>query len=92
MDLEELYKAYPRKMGKKLGMMKLKQLVKTKEVFDQVMLSITNYSRYIEENQTESRYIKYFSSFITSWEDWLEYPDEISVDNKNENERMLKLL
>lgn len=71
-DLECLYFLYPRKIGKKEGLKKLRQLIKTQADFDNVKTAINNYSNYCKSK--DPRYIKHFDSFLSVWED---YRDQI---------------
>lgn len=74
LDLEKLYKAYPRRIGKQKGLAKLKTVVKSQNDFDRVMSAIERYAQHLKSSNTEAKYIKHFSTFMTSWQDWLD-PD-----------------
>jgi hypothetical protein len=71
-DLEELYQKYPRKEGKSAGLRKLKAQIKTQKDFDDLSRAIDRYNKHCEQNQTERQFIKHFSTFATSWRDFLE--------------------
>lgn len=71
-SLEDLYKRYPRKMGKKRGMEKLKKIIKTETDFEAFLLAIENYKRYLIREGVEAQYIKYFSTFVNEYEDWID--------------------
>lgn len=79
-DLESLYFQYPRKVKKKKGIEKLRLLIKSQEQFDLIKKSILNYSDYCSKHVTESRYIMHFSTFVHSWEDWLEPKSEFKKE------------
>lgn len=74
-DLEKIYAEYPKKEGKKLGMNKLKRIIKTEEDFNKVLASVRNYSKL--KYGTELKFIKQFSSFMSSWEDYLKIEAEL---------------
>lgn len=71
-DFEKLYAKYPRKMGKTNGIKKCKRLIKTQTDFELLEKAIDNYNREIVCAQTETRFIKHFSTFLSSWKDYLE--------------------
>lgn len=71
-DFESIYVHYPRKAGKKQGIEKAKRQVKTREQFDNLKRAIQRYAAYCVEKKLAPEYIRYFSSFMTAWEDWLE--------------------
>lgn len=72
LDLDALYQLYPRKEGKAKGVEKLKAVVKTPEDFELVKQAILRYSKHCQSSGTEAKFIKHFSTFMTSWRDWLE--------------------
>lgn len=71
-DFESLYELYPRKLGKKQGIEKAKRQVKTPEQFDNLKRAVRRYAAYCASMKLEASYIRYFSSFMTSWEDWID--------------------
>jgi len=70
MDLESIYKKYPRKRGKTRGMKKLVKEIKTKKQFENLDRAVLNYSRSV--SKTDPQYILYFSTFASEWEDWVD--------------------
>lgn len=66
------YKKYPRKEGKSRGLALCKAQIKTQEDFDLLGKAIDNYVEHCKVNATEPRYIKHFSSFMSTWRDWLD--------------------
>jgi len=70
MNFEEIYKTYPRKIGKKEGMQKCKNKIKTEEKYNQLKVAVENYAKYVKSTNTQ--YIKHFSTFMNNWEDWIE--------------------
>lgn len=71
-QFEQLYEIYPRKLGKKKGFQKLKTVIKDQNDFDRVRVAIENYCKFCQRHKTEPQYIKHFSTFMGTWEDWLE--------------------
>lgn len=93
-DFDLAYSNYPRKEGKKRGHERLKAKIKTKEQFDNLVISVNNYSRYCETHTKEIQFIKQWSTFCGEWEDWVE-PDSglfvTEIDSvRLHNDRMLK--
>ena len=70
--IEDLYKLYPRKLGKKKGLLALTRLIKTQQKYDDVKTAITNYSAFLKKEQVEPRFIKHFPTFINNYTDWLD--------------------
>lgn len=64
----ELYNLYPRKEGKKRGLLKLKLILATEGTFDKIRLAIENYLK----SQKDPRFYKHFDTFIGCWEDYLD--------------------
>lgn len=81
-QLEDVYQGYPRKIGKTAGIKRLEKEVLTEEDVTRLRLALSNYKRYLKDSEiTESKYIKHFSTWTSSWTDWLDYEhDEIASD------------
>jgi hypothetical protein len=71
-NFEPLYKKYPRKMGKTQGMKKAKATVKTEADYIALSKAIDRFNQYHQKKGTEADFIPHFSTFMTSWRDWLE--------------------
>lgn len=71
-DFDAVYASYPRKVGKSLGIKKCKSQIKTKIDYEALLLSITRFKEYHRTRGTLPEYIPHFSTFMTSWGDWLE--------------------
>ena len=77
-DLEALYGLYPKKVGKKAGLKKLAQIIKSDEDYNRVQAAILNFSRYVENR--DKQYIPHFSSFLNKYlDDFL--PENYEEDN-----------
>jgi len=68
-NFEALYNKYPRKLGKKKGLEICRKKIKSKEQYENLSKAIDNYSK-INYAQNE-KYIKHFSTFMNSWEDYI---------------------
>ena len=79
-NFEEVYKLYPRKMGKKLGMDRCKRKVRTPEKYAQLKVAVENYASHCQRNKTEPQYIAHFSTFMNSWEDWIHPTQEKPIE------------
>lgn len=88
-DFNSLYQKYPRKVGKQQGIAKCKVQVKTPEDFDLLSKAIDNYTAYCKKQGTEAKYIKHFSTFMTSWRDWLDDNAGDSDSFKNDDSWIL---
>jgi hypothetical protein len=71
-DLEEIYKLYPKKLGKSPGMKKARRVIKTVFDVDDLRMAVENYKKYLARENTPPQYIMYFSTFMNQWEDWIE--------------------
>lgn len=82
-EIEKLYEIYPRKIGKKKGLEKIKSILKSKpKSYEPIKKAIQNYSSYCALNKIEVQYIKHFSTFVTSWEDWEELENLAELEAK----------
>ncbi len=72
LDFESLYAKYPRKLGKKAGLMVCKNAIKTPEALLAAHKAVDRYSAFIRSEKREPKHILYFSTFMNSWEDWLD--------------------
>lgn len=81
-DFESIYKSYPKKEGKKRGLVSCRSQIKTQSDYDRLKKSINNYQLKIKHEKTELKYIKQFSSFMNCWtdfEDWVFVEEENSL-------------
>lgn len=82
-DFESAYESYPRKLGKKLGMARLRKRIKTQEDLESFERACRKYARQCKLERTDVKYIKHFSSFVGSEESepWLDFaaPDAIAA-------------
>jgi oligoendopeptidase F len=86
-DFEAIYDKYPRKIGKKAGIEKLRKSVKTQEKYNLLVGAVSYYADYCLKQNTEEKFIKHFSSWVSTWEDWikedqhLEPQQHLSIDD-----------
>lgn len=71
-DFEVLYRAYPRKEGKRRGMAKLKKTIKTKAEYDAFKGAMETYVALCKAEAREPQYIKLWQTFVNNWTDYLE--------------------
>lgn len=71
-DLETLYQSYPLKKGKSEGLSRLTKEIKTWDQYSDLGRAIDAYKADLARNKTEAKFIKHFSTFVSSWRDWLE--------------------
>lgn len=73
-DLDEIYNAYPKKVGKKKGLDKLKKKIRNQEDFDLILSGAKKYADHCDLNQTDKKYIKHFSTWVNQecWNDEIE--------------------
>lgn len=77
-DFEDIYKNYPRKLGKAGGMLTLSKTILTEQDYADLAVAVKNYASDCAKKGTEEKYIKHFSTFIgtaekQSWRDWVSY-------------------
>ena len=66
-----LYALYPRKMGKSAGVKKLLKQLKSEADCRDFANAMGRFCLYHEGKETEEQFIPYFSTFVSSWRDWL---------------------
>ncbi|MFM6994566.1 MAG: hypothetical protein ACKOWO_05585 [Sediminibacterium sp.] len=75
-DIESVYQQFPRKLGKAGGIKKLSKEIKTQEQFENLKKAVANYSSSVSAKKTSIEYVKYFSTFASEWEAWVDIPQE----------------
>ncbi|NCX51639.1 MAG: hypothetical protein EBW80_08340, partial [Burkholderiaceae bacterium] len=76
--IEEVYKNYPLKKGKTVGVKRLLRQINSEEKLNQLRQAIKNYAS--ECKGKEPQYIKHFSTFANCWQDYLEAPSPAKSD------------
>ncbi len=72
LDFSDLYAKYPKKLGKKQGLRICKNAIKNPEALIAAHKAVERYAEYCRSNKVEPQFIKHFSTFMNSWEDWLD--------------------
>lgn len=81
-DFESLYQKYPRKEGKQKGIKTCQVQIKTDGSYQELSRAIDNYCAHCQKNAIERRYTKQFSTFMSSWRDWVEMPVDTEPGKK----------
>jgi len=84
-DLEVLYKIYPKKEGKTKGLQKCKSIIKNESDYNSILNAIENYSKKCNDEETEKKFIKQFSTFMNCWEDYSEYKSDKMTEQEIED-------
>ncbi len=71
-DFASIYQEYPRKLGKAKGLKIAEREIKTEADFDRLMIAVKRYAGHVRRENLEADYVKHFSTFMSSWEDWLD--------------------
>ncbi len=82
-DLELVYQKYPRRVGKQKGMDKLKAQIQTQKDFDDLTLALSHYVDHCRLKQTEEKFIKHFSTWVSEWRDWIDPSTGSGADFKH---------
>lgn len=71
-EIEKIYSEhYPLKIGKQKGVEKLSREIRSEYDLDQLVIAIARYKSTIKPG-TEPKFIKHFSTFATTWREWLD--------------------
>lgn len=70
-DFEAIYKLYPRKSGKSIGINRCKSKIKSQAKYDALKQAVINYASECRNENREDQYIKQFSTFMNVWEDYI---------------------
>ena len=70
-NFDTIYQEYPKKVGKKIGMERCKKYITTQDQYSNLQSAVKNYTKHCSLEGLDSKYIKHFSSFMNSWEDWI---------------------
>jgi hypothetical protein len=85
-DLEEIYRAYPKRLGdmkKKAGLARVKKLVTSRAKFDEVLRAVKTYAAYCQAQKlVGTEKVKMFASFFDSHGDWKEWAEKKTVEKK----------
>jgi hypothetical protein len=77
-DFDRIYELYPRRIGKKTGIERLKKTITTIEKYELLESAVRHYAS--EMQNTEEKFIKHFSSWVSCWHDWI--PEGVTTSSK----------
>jgi hypothetical protein len=77
-EIEKIYLAYPRKIGKADGMRVLQKTILTEIQVEELRKAVANYAESCRISGSEEKYIKHWSSFVGTleiprWRDWIDW-------------------
>lgn len=81
-EIEQVYKRYPRKVGKGPGIKTLTtkkgvNRIQNKDDFKLFEKAVDNFVKFCELEKREPQYTMYFSTFCNQWRDWIDWvPDK----------------
>jgi hypothetical protein len=93
-DFNEIYNAYPRKLGRQRGEKLFKQQIKTREDFTSLARAVKNYANQMAAIDQPKQFIKQFDTFMGCWKDWANTPQENAqheIANKRLSEEAARL-
>jgi len=79
-DFEAVWSRYPNKDGKKHALRHFNASVKTPEDYVNIQRALDNY---LKSGRVFNGYVKNGSTWFNSWQDWIDYKEEICVKCKN---------
>lgn len=85
-EFEKVYKAYPRKEGKKEAFKHFKATVKTKEDLDNIYKALANYIIKLKLEKIEPQYIKMASTWFNNWTDYVEWKPLVKPTERTMNQ------
>jgi len=86
---EELWKLYPRKIGKPDSYKWFKKSIKIEQDLIDIKTALNNYLKYIDTHKPESKYIKHGSAWFHVWRDWVEYEEYNPTHKKDDSQRKI---
>ncbi len=81
-DFEAVYNRYPKKLGKSDGLKRLKKTVRASADYNDLNFAMDNFLKHHELKKTKLEFIPYFSTWASTWQDWVNY--EATIDNSNQ--------
>jgi hypothetical protein len=77
-DFETIYQMYPRHIGKKTGIDKLKRIIQTPDKYQLLFQAVKNYAESVAN--VEQKFILHFSTFVNRFEDYI--PDQATTQQE----------
>jgi len=85
-DFEDLYKIYPKKMGKALGLLRCQTQIRSQNELKWARVAVENYKTYVKKNISEAKYIFQFDTFMNNrWRDWIKGGPKLDIELKSED-------
>lgn len=84
-DFEKIYGEYPRKEGKTAGMKKCPIEIKSDQDYKDLAKAVAAYSKTCREERREKKFIKHFSSFMSTWRDYIPKAEDKKEPSKPDN-------
>lgn len=69
--IEECYKRYPKKRGKKRGHAKAKVKLTRPKTCQEFAQAVQNYIDYVKRERVEKRFRLHWCTFVNNFEDWI---------------------
>lgn len=91
-NFDVVYQNYPKKIGKKKGLEKLKRIIKTEQDYKNLEKALKNYTTHLDNENAELKYVKQFSTFVNCYDDWIDYEVEVQESPDEFFERELENL
>jgi hypothetical protein len=93
---DEVYKKYPKRIGRAEGYMRLSNMMLSENQRQDFELAVDNYNLYIKQERIEDRFIKHFTSFVGSsdkiaWTDWLYWEPKVAKKPQNDADNAIDL-
>lgn len=76
---EYIYEAYPKKVGKTKGLVKLNNLIKNGANCTDVLTALSHYKEYVKDQQARGFDLRYkqFDTWVNCWEDFIDPPQTL---------------
>lgn len=90
--INRAYGLYPRKLGKSDGIKKLQKDLKTEADCKLFFMALNRFIEHHKKVETEPCYIPYFSTFVSTWRDWLDPLTGASTDLRGDVKELFQEL
>ena len=79
---DDLWKQYPRPLGRKAALRSFMGSVKTARGLDRIKVALVNYRAKLVEEKTDPAYIQHGSTWFNNWDDWIEIKTYDPIENE----------
>lgn len=80
LNFDQIYQEYPRKRGKLRGLRICRAQIKTPEDYENLKTALARFLDNCKSTGVEKKFIPYFSTFMSTWREWLDPETGQSVD------------